>query len=241
MNKFSIRFALLIALALLFGACAVIDTSTLDTAIPVPHRHVEVSYYNALGLDLYSLVYSDYDEMEDNENVALPMPVNGFNFGYGLTEDAEIGARFWTSFLNVGGRAYLKYLLNHENNSYVAIVPGITYIFRAVDKVNDDYVNTKSFGPELQLLYTYRHNQFLSFTLAARGNINQITEQIDFYNDSDEINGPYLVYHGGVRGNFELRLGKLLFIPELGAELVNVRNGKLTLLPTTGVSLGLEL
>ncbi len=234
--------SVLVLMGLLSG-CAVLDVSSLETAIPLQPRRVEISTNQSIGIDLETVVLQD----EDLNNGEMPPgyrpeanSVTGVQAAIGLQNDMEAGGRFWLSPFNYGGRIFLKKLLDKDANRYFAIQPAVTYLRSYDDDPGESYIYT-AIGSELQLLYTLKASSNFAFTLVGRGNINRYQEQYTDQNGDEIVYGPYILFQGGLRGNIELRLHPFFFVPELGIEVVPVVNGETTLVPVIGFALGVEL
>jgi len=236
------KYFSLFSLLLLTG-CAVLDISTLDTAIPIEANHVQIKYLNSAGLELSTTVITD-SELENDPDVseygAGMWPVVAWNAAIGLRDQADIGARFWLSTDSRGGKLYYKKLMHQEGNTYLSLVPAINF----VEGTSEDWETDEryhSLGGELQLLYTYKAGEYFRFTAAIRANYNRYTESTYDSNGDLYEQGPFNIVHWGTRANVMLKLGPLMIIPELGAEMVPVVNGEIDLLPTVGLGVGLEL
>lgn len=238
--KETFRYATLALLLLGLSACAVLDISTLDSAVPLKAGQSRLSAHQTVGVDISSMTYVNYYLEDNSDFYATPVPVTGVKYSYGHNGKTDIGGSVWLSAFNFGGRIYLKHLLLKEGKTYIALVPGMTYV-----QIQEEYEDTfdrrhEAIGSEIQLLYTYQTGKSISFTTALRANYNRYTETVLKDVGMDEVYGPYDVVNVGVRGNMKLNMGPLVLIPEIGVECVPVVNGKLTFLPVTGFALGLE-
>ena len=232
----------LILLSLLTG-CAVLDVASLEKAIPLAPKKVEVSLVRSEGLDLDSAVLSP-DELDENGNTPVDYKpdtgaVTGFQAALGLQNDMEIGTRFYTASDNYGLKLFLKKLLNQSGKNYVAIEPALTYLATFTGKTDQKH-DYSAFGGELQLLYTHEASDLFAFTLIARTNVNRYEETHWNDNGVQTSHGTYTLAHGGIRGNVELRYRQFFFMPELGLEIVPVVNGPTGVALIYGIALGAE-
>jgi len=240
MKVFSILILLMMAI---LSGCAVLDVSSLETAIPLKPRRVEISANQSVGIDLETVVLED-DDLIDGEVPPGYQPtsfsVTGVQAAIGLENEMEAGGRFWLSPMNFGGRIFLKKLLNKDDNRYFAIQPAFTYLRSYDDDPEESYIFT-AIGSELQLLYTIKASPNFAFTLVGRGNINRYEETDKDQNGEETVYGPYTLMQGGFRGNIELRLHPFFLIPELGVDVVPIVNGDTTFVPVVGFAIGVEL
>lgn len=237
------KFAPIILLVLVISGCAVIDISTLDTAVPLAPKQFKMGVYESVGLDISSAVFNEYDS-DDAEDQLTGYAVAGIDLALGLPEDMEVGTRFYIGPFNGGVRAYLKKQLSHEGNSRVSIIPALTYVYDAGgDESPDDLWNRyNAYGAEFQVIFTHTVSKHFALSSAVRGNFNRYTEKRrDDQTNHIETVGPYNVMHGGFRTNIELQAGGLYFIPEVGVEFSPIVNGRFGILPTLGIGLGLKI
>jgi len=222
-------------LLLSLSACAVIDISILDTALPVAPETYQIAAYQALGLDLRSVVY---DEDSSDESGASADLVNGIKTNISLNPELDLQARAYFSSNSWGGKLGLKKLMYQEGRSYLALAPAFSYV---QETNNDNNFDVQVFGAEMQILFSQKWgNQ--SGTIALRGNYNKYLE--DIRHDDEEHywieNKEYDVVHGGIRANVCLKYKFLYFIPEIGVETIPVINGVFTVLPSFGYAIGIE-
>jgi len=239
------RIILLLIMITLLTGCAVLDVSSLETAIPLPPRRVEISTNQSVGLDLETVVLEE-DELVNGDSPPGYMPgtssVTGVQAAIGLENQMEVGTRFWISPYNYGAKIFLKKLMNQNGSNYLALQPAFTYL-NSVDESdgpNGDEEYT-AIGSELQLIYTMKASPYFALSLIGRGNVNRYQHTLWDVNGDEIINGPHTIIHGGFRGNLELRLHPFFFIPELGFEIVPVINGETSVVPVVGFALGVEL
>ncbi|MGC9362581.1 MAG: hypothetical protein ACP5F3_06615, partial [Candidatus Syntrophosphaera sp.] len=164
----------------------------------------------------------------------------GLHISYGLDERNEIGGKLWSSiFLGSGGeKLYLKHLLSHQGKNYLSVLPGFTHVTGNITDPDGKTERIMSFGPELQLLYTYKAADWAAFTLGARGNYNFYYETMEYDSGLDEVTGPQMLSYYGLRGNMELRLGVLRIVPEIGIDAVPTDRYEFTFLPNLGLAIG---
>ncbi len=235
------KYLLLPLLAFMAG-CALVDVTTLDTAVPIPASHVQIKYAQSNGLDLSTAVITD-DEMESNPDFDYEIGtwfLTSLNLAIGLQNQSELGVRFWASTDSNGGKLYYKQLIHQEGHGYVSIIPAVNMVKGFHDDWNDE-ARYNSYGGEIQLLYTYMPADVIRLTAALRGNYNRYTESQYDDNGLSYETGPYNIVHWGARGNLMLKLGPIFAIPEIGAEMIPIVNGDLNIMPVFGLGLGVEL
>ena len=237
------RIILAIIILGLLAGCAVLDVASLEKAIPLEPKKVEVCLVRSVGVDIDSAVLSP-DELESGDSPAdhkpQTSPVTGFQVAVGLKNEMEIGSRFWVGSDNFGVKAFYKKLLNKSGKNYLAIEPALSYLATIEEESSDKDHKYTAMGGELQLIYIHEASRYFAFTVVGRGNVNRYHEK--HWDDAGSMYtyGPYLVAHGGLRGNVELRLHPFFLIPEVGLEIVPVVHGKTNVLPIYGLALGAE-
>lgn len=232
---------LILMLLVILSGCAVVDISTLDTAVPLPPKDFKIGIYESVGLDISSAVFNEYDGDDQQDNL-IGYAVVGTDLALGLPDDMELGSRFYIGPFNGGVRLYLKKLLMHEKDTRISILPAFTYVYESESDDTDEWDKFNAYGAEVQVIYTYTLNKHLAVSGAVRGNYSRYTEKRhDNQSNSPDVLGPYNVLHGGFRANLELQAGGLYFIPEVGVEFAPIVNGRFGVLPTVGVGLGLKL
>ena len=231
-------------LILSLSACAVIDISTLDTALPVAPADFQLAAYQALGLNLASVFY---DEDSSDEPGASADIVSGIKANISLNPELDLQARAYFSSNSWGGKLGLKKLMYQEGRSYLALAPALNYV---QEMNNENNYDVQVFGAEMQILFSQKWgNQ--SGTIAIRGNYNKYLEDVRHYEELPDIrpdeeghywveNKEYDIVHAGIRANVCLKYKFLYFIPEIGVEGIPVKNGVFTVLPSFGYALGIE-
>ncbi len=233
-------------LALLTG-CAVMDTSVMDTAEPLQQGKIKAETFATTGLILESAVYDKEDEAEGHYRHAAMWPVMGLKFGIGTAEDTEVGGKFWASISTTGAKVYLKSLIDRKDDVYYSVIPALTYTgidnddaAYDEDEVPDTDQKYRSVGVELPVLVTKKFSEAVSLTAALRMNYNYFTYQYVEEHGETVKHGPTGIVHGGVLVNSRFRLAFVVLTPEVGVEVVPVVNGDITILPTGGLTLGLQ-
>jgi hypothetical protein len=245
-KEFIVRFKIYLTLLgiimslFILASCSVLDTATLDTAVPIGAKRFHGSVYGSTGLELESMIADESDSGVDHDAEAVTIPMAGLHLSYGLDERNELGGKLWSSiFLGSGGqKIYLKHLLSHKEKNYLSVLPGFTHVSgHETDPDNQNY-NKTSFGPEIQLIYTHRAADWAAFTLGARGNYNFYYERVEYVNGQVSIIGPEMLTNYGVRGNIELNLGVLRIVPEIGIDIVPTDRYEFDFLPNAGLAIG---
>ena len=222
-------------LLLSLSACAVIDISTLDTALPVAPADFQIAPYQALGLDLRSVVY---DEDSSDEYGASADIVSGIKTNISLNPELDLQARAYSASDSWGGRIGLKKLVYQEGRNYLALAPAFSYV---QETNNGNNFDVRVFGAEMQILFSQKWGNQAG-TIALRGNYNKYLEEIR-HDDEEHYwveNKEYDVLHAGIRANLCLKYKFLYFIPEIGVEGIPVKNGVFTVLPSFGYAIGIE-
>lgn len=229
----TLRWLALATVLALSAGCAMLDISTLDTAIPLERGQIEVSAWESSGVELDE---SLWDASVSELGISA---TTGLTFSVGIVDRGELSARLYTSGDKLGTKLSLKYLMGQDGKNYFALIPGgnLVYYYGLEDDLDK---RGKLYGTELQILYTHRENRNVAWTAALRGNFSRYLEE---FSDSDDIvaeNGPYNIFHYGIRGNLELGLSSFKLLPEIGVELFPVSMGEYRLAPIFGVGLSKE-
>jgi hypothetical protein len=228
MKKRYFRSLLAALISLFLGACAVLDISTLDTAVPLRKGQMEAGVLSGFGLDVARSV-------GPGNQVAID-GVWGLHANYGIDGKSEAGLRAWT-FTNggVGLRGNFKHNFYNKGKKYASVIPGIAAIWHGPEMRPDQLA---CIATEVQAVGTYRFNGYISATAGARANLDYVAQYMD--TDHDWQQGTYYIWHGGIRANMEFFGGKyfpLALIPEIGVELVKPSSGDIKVMPTVGLSL----
>ena len=222
-------------LLLSLSACAVIDISTLDTALPVAPADFQISPYQALGLNLASVVY---DEDSSDEYGASADLVSGIKTNISLNPELDLQARAYFGSNSWGGKLGLKKLMYQEGRNYLALAPALNYV---QETNNGNNFDVRVFGAEMQILFSQKWGNQAG-TIAIRGNYNKYLEEIQ-HDEGDNYWIEYNEYdlvHGGIRANVCLKYKHIYFIPEIGVETIPVINGVFSVLPSFGYAIGIE-
>ena len=226
-----------LCLLLNVSGCAMMDISTLDTAIPVAPADLQVAPYQAIGLDLSSAVYNENDADDKDKYAGVDM-ASGIKANISLKPDLDLQVRAYTGLESSQGfKIGVKKLIRQETNNYVAFAPAIVYVRQTSEHDKD---KSRAYGVEMQLLYTQKWGK-TSATVTMRGNYERMV--YSEYSNGEYAgidNKEYDLMHGGLRVNLCWKGKHLYFIPELGIELVPVINGKLSMIPAMGYAIGVE-
>ncbi len=246
----------LVLLAVLYlSGCAVLDVSSMETAVPLSPGKFEVSNYVTNGLELPSaVVFDNIDGSEspshDTVIIATTSTVGGYKLNVGIKKNLELCARYYannskgddyhaeTSGFRVGGKATLW----QDHNLYFAIAPSMNIVNGKSRTWNGyDYwsswlpedVTYKSLGYEAQFIATYAPCPYISLTALQKYNFNFYDETYNGYSyPTQEIK------HWGTKINIKIGYKPVFLIFEGGLETVPVVNGKKTYIETAAVGLG---
>jgi len=229
-------YRLLIVLFLLgLSACATLDISSLDTALPVAPAKAQIAPYQAIGLDLASAVYNDSNENDDDRYASVDV-ASGVKANISLKPDLDLQLRGYIGTGNSRGfKVGVKKLVRTEGRHHLAIAPAFNYI---EENPAESAEKSRAFGAEMQVLYTQKWGRSAA-TFVLRGNYERyLVNGWDWEAAADYH--EYDLVHGGLRVNLCIRSKHLYFIPELGFEIVPVINGKLSMIPALGYAIGVE-
>jgi hypothetical protein len=237
------KILILLCLGLLFTACAVIDTSVMDSAVPIYPDIIQTNVHFSTGLDLSSAVVIEqlddpYAASSHDQNTDASMEiVNGYKVNFGINERTDVIGRFSFGTYSMCGKIGVKLLLDQKDKFYWAVAPMLT-IVRGEDSETIDgvlYENKfNSQGFEIQGLITHVPGKHAQLTAAARINGN-------FYDEyyRNRYWGPYQIYHGGLSANLRLLFKPLIIGLEVGTEIIPVIDGETAILPHLAIGVGL--
>jgi hypothetical protein len=228
---------------LLTAACAVLDVSTLDTAVPLAPGKVRFGLQSTSGVDLSTFrPEEDYEGQDPGFENQEPQTQGTYTswLSYGIDGTNEVTGKMWLSIASGGAKVYVKHLIHQQDKMYVSVAPGATFVYSLLED-DESEPRFSALGAELQVLATRKYSSNTSFTLAARGNFNRYQSTVVNGINGEEDYGPYNLINYGVRGNLELKLGPIILMPELGVEFVPRENDVPAVLPNAGIALGLEL
>lgn len=246
MKKFT-GFAILAASVLLSG-CAVMDFSTMETAVPLSPKMVRMSVGVANGYDVSGLYYEPGpEELEKDELHGWFMVQGGLAFALNPKSDISFRASYTDGHSKNNDYDYkslmmkmgVKHLLRQEGIHYTSIVPAV-FLIRGEYHDRDANHQPKDFhysvkGLELQAIHTLQPKEFFAFSIIGRGDYYLIDKIIN-----GQERGPYPAGSFGLRTNIRLSLWNTFLLPEFGFEVLPIRNGKTIVNPITGVGVGLE-
>lgn len=249
---------LMLLLTLYLGGCAVLDVSSMETAVPLSPGKFELSNYVSRGLDLSSaVVLNDINNSQvpshDANNSAVGSSLAGYKLNIGVTKKLELGGRYYWdgiggsdfSTKSSGYRLGAKYLLWHKKSLYFAVMPSIN-VMKGEMHSNDDWSFYKvtadkedayynSFGYEAQFIGTFAPCPYISFTAVQKFSHNNYNEKYNGHSyPSQGIN------QWGTVVNMKVGYKPIFLIFEAGMENVSVVNGADTYLETVAVGVGIR-
>lgn len=229
-------YRLLVVLFLLaLSACATLDISSLDTALPVAPAKAQIAPYQAIGLDMASAVYHDSDGTDEDRYASVDV-ASGIKANISLKPDLDLQLRGYIGTGNSRGfKLGVKKIVRTEGRHHLAIAPAFNYI---EENPAENADKSRAFGAEMQVLYTQKWGSS-SATFVLRGNYEKYLVNGWDWDEAKDYR-EYDLVHGGLRINLCFRSKYIYFIPELGFEIVPVINGKLSMIPALGYALGVE-
>ena len=242
---------LMLLLTLYLGGCAVLDVSSMETAVPLSPGKIEISTYVTNGLELpsavvlYNVPYSHSPSHDGNSN-AVTTSVAGYRINVGVGKNVELFGRryanedsgdYWLTRCS-GIRLGAKALLWKDHNMYFAVAPAINGVSgdsNSWGSLVTEVVSYNSLGWEAQFIATYAPCRYISFTAVQKYNQNNYKE---VYN-GHRLNAQ-TIKHWGTKFNVKLAYKPIFFIFEGGWETVPVVNGNKTRLDTVAVGVGVR-
>jgi len=239
---------LIVGLLLYLSGCAVIDTSTLDTAIPLKPGKIKVMTYAVSGVEQNSLIFSPgLPEDDDNDRVAGSKMDLGIKLGVGVGDHVELDASA-LAFSSPLGKLALKVNILDNGTNAISLQPAI-YSYRGTGPEHfnpggDDRNfrgKYRSNGSELPVLLTHRNTANSNVTLCAKLGYNSLHyERRDLANQLAD-SGDYDSFYGGLLANAKIKFWKIAIIPEGGVYAVQVHQGKFSLVPVLNLGLGFDM
>lgn len=243
-----IRLLLPIALLSILGGCAVIDTSVMDSAIPLMGGEVKAMTYFISGIEQNSLVYTaEFPEDDDNDRIANAKADLGLKVGIGIGNNMELDIST-LAFSAPLGKAALKIGIMDDGTNAVAIMPGV-YSYKGTgphefnpggsdQRFEGEY---ESAGLELPILYTHREGKAGKISICGKIGYNSLDyKRIDHYYPVT-YTGEYETLYGALVINPQLKIWKIVLSPEGGIHGIKTDSGKFTLVPTLNLGIGIEL
>lgn len=225
--------AILVTLSL--SACAVMDLTHQNTAVPLPEGDLQVSAYMGLGLDMDTMIRDP--ESEEVEDPTLgASPVMGMTAYFGLNPDLELQGKAYAATSSYGLKLGFKHLIYHEDNQYISVIPAFTRVSSDVTNDSEGAESSyRSIGLEGSVINSWVLSRYFTASLGARFNYSRFTRVED-----DQEEGPYNILHGGFMGNMLITLGPVIIFPEMGVEFAPNQNDEIEILPSPALGLGIK-
>ncbi|MCK9308920.1 MAG: hypothetical protein PHH43_08165 [Candidatus Cloacimonetes bacterium] len=268
------RFCLLVLTVLsaviMMTGCAVMDLSTLETAMPIAPARVQASGYVATGLDLASAAdtYQSHHNLPNDSNDEdgdFFSSLSGFKVGISVMPKIDLIARYYISGdgldendlfpsynyhhedKTTGLKLGCKALIYKKDKNYVAFMP----LYTRVRGENKEYWSTAEGGIIQDNNYTNLYNSDgleaqMLYTYKA-GQIVQFTLAGKYnYHHYSEIyrnvhSKVFHLSHYGITGNICVTFKPVFLMFELGQEMVPIHNGSTKNQSTVGMSLGFKI
>jgi len=241
---------------LLLSACATIDISNLDTALPLSPRKFRVSPYYAIAPDLDTLVNEEEYENEigplDMSDIELWI-VAGLKADLACAKSLDLQARATVAHLSYCYQVGFKKYFGQWANLHFALSPYVSWGEGDFEGLDDDLEprvrsdRIRSAG--LKFLLT-RKFELASITLAPAANYSVLSEEKIATDANDEEYFYELctpVLHGGAILTGSVSFNSLInipvglnLIPEIGLHVIKPQNRKTTVLPVFALAMGLE-
>lgn len=235
---------ILIVLAALSG-CAVMDMSTLDTAVPIYPEIANANVYMSVGVDYssgYFMTDAELTHVQEHDisySGGLGMEyVWGARVGVAVNERFDLQGKYYEANNSLGAKIGIKALVHQDSLVYYALQPSVTLIKgRASGTLHGEPYENKfsAKGLELTGFISRVHGKHTIATAALRTNITQLDQ--DFFDKDFETK---YIFHGGISGNMRWRISILFAGIEIGADLVPNHEPDLKLAPYGGLGLGIQ-
>lgn len=252
MNMLRVCF-ILMSLLMLSG-CVYLDIACQDTAVPLYPKKISGAIHFTNGVDITHTYYTNsVDEQEPDAIDQTIVP--GVKALVGISPRADIvfnhahsngwGGSGWAdgyssySYDSRHVKLGVKYLLSQNEKTFISVLPSLYIASGQNSGLRYDYSNYRYeyglWGIEGQFLVTNRISKYLSATLAARAQFNNIEKTLD-----GRHYGPYFTTNYGVRGSFRLSASVFHLTPEMGLEVLPIVNGETVVTPIGSLGLGVQ-
>lgn len=231
-----IRILTIIIASLYLSACAIMDITHQNTAVPLPEGDLQVSAYWGLGLDLSTMAeFPDAEEVED-PHLGFS-PVSGLTAYFGLDPDLELQVKAYAGTNSQGIKLGCKRLVFHNGNRYVSVLPAVTAVSNGVIVNTDEGERSyQSIGLEGSVINSWVLGRNFTSSLGTRISYNRLTRIENDHEDGP----PYNIFHGGLMGNMMISLGSFIILPELGVEFAPNQKQKIEIIPSPALGLGIK-
>ncbi|MDP2172901.1 MAG: hypothetical protein Q8M98_07810 [Candidatus Cloacimonadaceae bacterium] len=225
-------------------ACAVMDTNSMESAVPLPKNKIDVQAYTGTGIDLSSVAKPEYWDENAYEGASSDF-ISAYKLAIGVGNDSEIGLKAWTAALSAGARGYYKKRFYHVGKRSFAIAPGLTLVISDDGTVDLDNLfedrNHRAIGFEIPLIFTYEPNDNVYLSSAIRANHHLYWESV--LNDDNEVIsiGPTNITHYSFHQNATLHNKYIFITPEVGLIMITNVRGRFIFVPSMAFGLGIRL
>jgi hypothetical protein len=255
---------------LYLSGCAGLDLSSMETAVPLKPKKVDVAFYTANSFPLDTVgdteVYHPNNPSYQTDNLSAGASmINGLKINIGLSPKCELMARYYQNswsggFLGEditwksrGCRLGVKYLLQQKGNQYLSLAPSVNIVSAEEEVWTGDWNHN---GNEYYYDYHVFHwfSQYdaygfelqLLYSIVLNKHVTFTTigkTSINYYTEDyrTDLGGKCDITHRGLRANMIISGKHWFWVPELGMEYVPVPHGKNTWLPAISMGLGLHL
>mgnify|MGYP001070254371 CR=1 FL=1 len=240
MKEYQLQLLLILALAvsLMLSACAGVDASVLDSAQCKGKGVFGSSIVYTMGINVPELIATDESDFR-NTNTIIPMQF--LEFEYGVQDDVDAKLRFGFQDSAASGKILIKKQMLNEAKRSTAIVAGVSAaranndFWEPVDGYYHPGQSYSILSAELQGLLTRIISEGKFLTMALRGNVGQLKESSDIFEDKIT---EYA--HAGVRLNYMRYYKGFYSVFEIGAETPLITNHPGTVYPWFGMKFGMD-
>lgn len=219
---------------LLLSACAVMDVTIQETALPLPDGKVEVVAYKGLGLELNNLIPSGSDNESD---INAGWYITGIKFGIPLSEKTDLNSRIYTSGYMTGVKVGPKIVFSEKRGHYLAAIPSVSTLVSHHDLTG--YDQYASLGGDLVLVSSWARRSKVVPTVSAHIGCDRVFSGVSMPGSTQ--NKPHNLLRGGVNTNLKLSHKSVFLCPELGMEFLSIKDTGLRMFPTFSLGLGFQL
>lgn len=216
---------------LLLSACAVLDVTIQETAVPLPEGKVEVVAYTGSGIELYDLNPDNPPE----GNVDTGWYLAGIKFGIPLCERIDLNSRIYSTGSITGVKIGPKLVFGGKKGHYLAAIPAVSGLVS--HHRGSSSRRYSSLGGDLTLASSWAKNPRVVPTLSAHVSYDHIFEDISSPIPSKT---NYDLLRTGFATNLMLSYKSIFLRPELGIEYMPLRDDGLKFFPTFSLGLGFQ-
>ncbi|MDZ4181900.1 MAG: hypothetical protein U1B83_03400, partial [Candidatus Cloacimonadaceae bacterium] len=153
MNKVLIYPAFMALMGFLLCSCVAVDVLTMDTAEIKPVKRPTFSTYTTMGVNASFLALRPFEEAQNINIANQEALMQVISIASPVSDNSEMGFRFWTSGNSAGSKLYGKFPLQRTDTNAIAIIPAAIFLVSGRSSYEGHYEEIRAYnsaGLELQ-------------------------------------------------------------------------------------------